>query len=100
MRALVVSDKVEPILYSAGINRHVGEIDLIIGCGDLRHCYLEFIMTMVSRPTYYVYGNHGREVEYQSGKGEDWQQVTEPMGAENLHMRTAREGKLLMAGLE
>ena len=54
MRALVVSDKVEPILYSAGINRHVGEIDLIIGCGDLPHYYLEFIMTMVSRPTYYV----------------------------------------------
>ncbi len=100
MRALIVSDKVEPILYSAAINRHVGEIDLIIGCGDLPHYYLEFIMTMVGKPTYYVYGNHGREVEYQSSKGEDWQQVTEPLGAENLHLRTARAGSLLLAGLE
>ena len=33
MRALVICDKVEPILYSSGIKRHVGEVDLIISGG-------------------------------------------------------------------
>lgn len=100
MRALAVSDKVEPILYGAGIRKYAGQIDLIIGCGDLPYYYLEYIMSMLGRPTYYVCGNHGREFEYHSGKGEDWQRVSEPMGAVNLHKRAAKEGPLLMAGLE
>jgi Icc-related predicted phosphoesterase len=100
MRALVICDKVEPILYSAGIKRHVGEIDLIISCGDLPHYYLDFITSMLGRPTYYVFGNHGREVEYQAGKGDDWRAVSEPSGADNLHIRTVRAGDLLLAGLE
>jgi len=100
MRALVISDKVEPILYSAGITRHVGAIDLVISCGDLPHYYLEFITSMLGKPTYYVYGNHGREVEYQVGKGETWHRVTEPMGATNLHAAAVKEGDLLLAGLE
>ena len=105
MRALVICDKVEPILYSAGIKRHVGEVDLIISCGDLPHYYLEYVMTMLGRQVYYVNGNHARDVEYQAGKGDSWQEQSEPMGAINLHRRTAREGTgregtLLLAGLE
>jgi hypothetical protein len=100
MRALVICDKVEPILYSSGIKRHVGEVDLIISCGDLPHYYLEYVMTMLGRQVYYVNGNHARDVEYQAGKGDNWQAQSEPMGAINLHRRTAREGALLMAGLE
>ena len=100
MRALVICDKVEPILYSSGIQQHVGKIDLVISCGDLPHYYLEFIMTMLGRPTYYVAGNHAPQVEYQAGKGDAWQGISEPMGAVNLHMRTVCEGPLLLAGLE
>lgn len=100
MRALVICDKVEPILYSAGIKRHVGDVDLIISCGDLPHYYLEYTMTMLGRQVYYVNGNHARDVEYQAGKGDMWQARNEPMGAINLHCTTAREGSLLLAGLE
>lgn len=101
MRVLAVSDKVEPILYSAGINRRVGSIDLVISCGDLPHYYIEYIMTMTGRPTYYVHGNHAREVEYHShGSGDAWRAVSEPLGAVNLHMRTVREDSLVLAGLE
>ena len=100
MRALVISDKVEPILYSPGILRRAGDVDLIISCGDIPFYYLEFIVSMLNRPAYFVYGNHGREVEYQSGKHGDWQTRTAPMGAENLHRTTAKVGPLLLAGLE
>lgn len=97
MRALVISDEVEPILYSAAVCERVGNVDLILSCGDLPYYYIEYIISMVNRPSYFVYGNHGREVEYQGG---DWTQKTAPMGAENLHCRTATENGLLLAGLE
>lgn len=100
MRVLAVSDKVEPILYSPAVVERVGKIDLIISCGDLPHYYIEYLMTMLGRPTVYVFGNHGREVQYTSGKGDDWQQANAPLGAVNLHGRTHREGPLLLAGLE
>ena len=100
MRALVISDKVEPILYSAAIKRHVGEIDLLLSCGDVPFYYLEYVISMLNRPAFYVFGNHGREVEYQSGRGDSWVRKTEPMGAVNLHMHTVKEGDLLLAGLE
>lgn len=100
MRALVVSDKVEPILYGSTIKEHVGPVDFVLSCGDIPFYYLEFIISMLNRPTYYVFGNHGREIEYVSGKGESWELRTEPMGAVNLHGRAIREGDLLLAGLE
>ncbi|GIV80449.1 MAG: metallophosphoesterase [Litorilinea sp.] len=97
MRVLAISDKVEPILYSPGICTRVGEVDLILSCGDLPFYYIEYIVSMLNRPCYYVFGNHGREIEYQGG---DWQQKTAPLGAENLHRRVARADGLLLAGLE
>ena len=100
MRALVISDKVEPILYSPGVVQRAGDVDLVLSCGDIPFYYLEYIISMLNKPTYYVFGNHGREVEYTSGKGETWERKTEPQGAMNLHQRTAKEGDLLLAGLE
>lgn len=97
MRVLAISDNVEPILYSPAIREHVGELDLIISCGDLPFYYIEYIVSMLNRPAYYVFGNHGRKVEYQ---GDDWKATTSPGGADNLHMRTMKEGDLLLAGLE
>lgn len=100
MRALVISDKVEPILYSPAINERIGPVDLILSCGDLPFYYIEFIVSMVNRPAYYVFGNHGREFEYQSGKGDHWNRQTAPQGAMNLHLRTEKVNNLLLAGLE
>ena len=100
MRVLVVSDKVESLLYGPTITKYAGDVDLILSCGDIPFYYFEFIISMLNRPAYYVYGNHGREVEYQSGKGGEWQTKTKPQGATDLHCKTYREGPLLLAGLE
>ena len=100
MRTLVVSDKVEPILYGPGILQRAGDVEMVISCGDLPFYYLEYIVSMLNKPTYYVFGNHGREIEYQSGKHGSWQEKRSPGGATNLHLQTARVGSLLMAGLE
>ncbi len=97
MRVLAISDKVEPILYSAGICGRVGAVDLIVSCGDLPFYYIEYVVSMINKDCYYVFGNHGREFEYQGG---DWMMKNAPQGAINLHMRTVCEGPLLLAGLE
>ena len=100
MRVLAVSDKVEPVLYSPGLPDRVGKIDCVLSCGDLPFYYIEYLTTVISKPTYFVYGNHAREVQFTSGKGEEWNRSTAPMGASDLHRRGVKEGPLLLAGLE
>jgi Icc-related predicted phosphoesterase len=78
----------------------VGQVALILSCGDLPFYYIEFIISMLNKPAFYVFGNHGREFEYQSGKGDAWNRQTAPQGAVNLHLRTANASGLLLAGLE
>lgn len=97
MRVLVITDKVEPALYSPAIKARVGAVDMILSCGDLPFYYIEYVLSVLDRPCYYVFGNHGHEIEYQ---GRNWDAVSEPQGAVNLHRRTVREDTLLLAGLE
>ncbi len=100
MRTLVISDKVEAILYSGGIVDHFGDVDMVLSCGDLPFYYIEFIVSMLNKPTHFVFGNHGSEVQYHSGKGDSWQVASAPQGATNLHCCTIKTGPLLLAGLE
>ncbi len=86
MRVLAISDKVEPILYSPSVQERVGDVDLIVSCGDLPAYYVEFVVSMLNRPAYFVFGNHGYGVEISS----NGQVVHGPGGAFNLHCRTMR----------
>ena len=100
MRALVICDKVEPILYSPAILERVGQVDLIISCGDLPFYYIEYVVSMLNKPAFYVFGNHGSEYQFKSGKGDEWNRQTAPEGATNLHGQSVNVGGLLLAGLE
>ena len=64
-RILVISDIESPALWNATSFRQMHPIDLILSCGDLHASYLEYLVTMFSRPLYYVHGNHdlGKEPE-------------------------------------
>lgn len=100
MRTLLISDKVEALLYSGAIVDRFADVELVISCGDLPFYYIEFIISMLNRPTFFVFGNHGSEVQYHSGKGDSWQVASAPQGATNLHRNTRKVGPLLLAGLE
>lgn len=100
MRTLLISDKVEALLYSGAIVDHFNDVELVISCGDLPFYYIEYVVSMLNKPTYFVFGNHGSEVQYHSGKGDSWQVASQPQGAANLHCTTAQVGPLLLAGLE
>ena len=101
MRSLILSDEVLPQLYGPSLKRFVGDVDLIISCGDLPFYYIEFIISTLNKPAFYVFGNHGRELQVHSGKDDAaWQTQDAPMGASNLHCQTAKINNLLLAGLE
>lgn len=95
MNILAVSDIVLEQLYSPLIRERFPDIDLVIGCGDLPYYYLEYILTALNVPLFFVRGNHANVVEY-SATG----QRTQPNGGIDLHRRTAVHEGLLMAGIE
>jgi uncharacterized protein len=99
MRVLTVSDKVEPVLYGPYIRERVGQIDLILACGDLPYYYLEYIVSLLDRPLYYVHGNHDKAIL----RSPDLRLAPVPASlgwAVNLHQHTAQFRGLLLAGLE
>ena len=58
MKCLVVSDQVVERIYALAADSHFSDVDLILGCGDLPYTYLEYLLTILKRPLYYVPGNH------------------------------------------
>lgn len=95
MKILALSDIVVDAIYTPQIAKRFPDIEIVIGCGDLPYYYLEFTMTALNVPLYYVRGNHAHKVEY-TIRGEQ----TEPQGGCDLHRRNLIYKNLLMAGVE
>lgn len=58
MKILCVSDHVEQLLYGPSLNTYASGVNAVISCGDLPFAYLEYIITFLGVPVYYVLGNH------------------------------------------
>jgi uncharacterized protein len=96
MKILAVSDEERAVIYNPTITQRFADIDLVISCGDLPYYYLEYIISTLNKPLYYVRGNHAARVEY-SESGDR----TSPWGGIDLHQRSIRdESGLLLAGIE
>lgn len=97
MKVLAVSDIELDMIYSPLITQRFKDVDLVIGCGDLPYYYLEYIISMLNRPLYYVRGNHAPRF-HEEGVGGD---RTYPWGGIDLHHRVTRDNSgLLLAGIE
>lgn len=94
MRLLTVSDEIVPVIYSLGVRDRFGDVAAVLGCGDLPHYYLEFLITTLAVPCYYVPGNHDAPEQTETGEI-----VHEPRGCISVDRRTARFNQLLIAGL-
>ncbi len=90
MRVLTVSDVVLDLLHSPALKQVASGVELILSCGDLPSDYLEYMVSVLNVPMYYVMGNHG-------GAGGE---KPEPDGAENIDGRVVEYQGLLIAGLE
>lgn len=97
MNILTVSDVENSLIYSPFIRDRFHDIDLAISCGDLSYFYLEYIISSLDIPLYYVRGNHARDTEY----GHTCTR-TSPWGAVNLHRKVVHDKSsgLLLAGIQ
>lgn len=86
MRILAVSDEVVGFLYSPAVRERFAGVDLLLGCGDLPAGYLEYLVTQLNLPLFYVPGNH------------DPDDFAVP-GGTSVDGRVVRHGKLRIAGL-
>ncbi len=92
MKVLAVSDQVVDRIYELVSEGHFADVQMIVGCGDLPHDYLEYMLTILHADLFYVPGNH--DPEYNS-----WSAATRVEGGTNLDLKTVRARGLLLAGL-
>lgn len=58
MKILALSDEEVGFLYTPTLREALGDVGLIVGCGDLPARYLEYVVTQLNVPLVYVPGNH------------------------------------------
>ena len=85
MKILAISDEVVELIYSPRVKQQFADVDLVLGCGDLPFYYLEYIVTVLNVPLYYVPGNHDRLAQYHA----DGRVVHRAEGCEPLDVRAA-----------
>lgn len=90
MRILTVSDVIVESLNGAVLTQQARGVELVLSCGDLPAEYLEFIVSILNVPLFYVMGNHG---------GDGGERVF-PEGCENIDGRAVEYKGLLIAGFE
>ena len=95
-KILTVSDTVADLVYSPLIAERFGDVDLVLSCGDLPIEYLEYIVSMLNKPLYYVRGNHAQDRLVRA----DGTVRVGPEGCSNIHRKVIDHDGLLIGGLE
>lgn len=92
VKILAVSDQVVDRVYTLAPSGHFQDVDLILGCGDLPYPYLEYLVTVLNKPMFYVPGNHDPDYDPRDP-------LARAEGASNLDLKLARHHKFLIGGL-
>jgi len=95
MKILSVSDQIDPRIYSEALKERYSDVTFVLSCGDLPYPYLEFVISSLNHPLYFVHGNHDL-----SKKAKLDETQSAPLGADNLHRKILRKHGLLLAGVE
>lgn len=96
MKILAISDIELGFIYNLQVAQRFKDVDMVISCGDLPYYYLEFLISMLDKPLYFVRGNHASAIEYTTAGERRY-----PWGAVDLHRKVLRTSEgLLLAGIE
>ena len=103
MKILCISDQIDPLVYSPGIKERFSDVDLILSAGDLPLDYLDFIISTLNKPLFFVFGNHHTEELKHYKKLMDspfFINQSEYLGCGAVHLGTKvkKEGGLILAG--
>ena len=109
MKILCVSDQIDPLVYSSNVKERYKDIDLVISAGDLPMEYLDFIVSSLNKPVFFVFGNHNlsefglyHRTPTSVGKPTPVTNCLDPEGCHGttyIGFRAQREGGLLVAGV-
>lgn len=58
MKILCLSDYVDPFIYNQNLKESFKDVDLVLCAGDLPLDYVDFVVTILNKPTYFIFGNH------------------------------------------
>lgn len=58
LKILCISDQIDPLVYSPSIKERFAGVDLVLCAGDLPLDYLDFIISNLNKPLFFVFGNH------------------------------------------
>jgi Icc-related predicted phosphoesterase len=96
LKILAISDVEQSTLYGPQIRDRFEDAAFVISCGDLPFDYLDYIISSLNKPLYYVHGNHSFQMEFEKAG-----QQSSPPGGTNLHRKALRgPGGWLLAGIE
>jgi uncharacterized protein len=104
MKLLCVADHIDPFIYSMGLKERFADVDLVLSAGDLSLEYYDYIVSILNKPLFFVFGNHHLEQARRAHAAGDlsaelptsWQHGS---GATCLQGRVVRAKQLLLAGL-
>jgi len=105
LKILCISDQIDPLVYSPRIKERFSDIDVILSAGDLPLDYLDFIISSLNRPLFFVFGNHHTEElkhhkrQIQTHFIEFDEKEYEGCGAIHIGSKVRNEGQLILAGL-
>ena len=55
MKILCLSDYVDPLIYNQNVRQAFSDVDLILCAGDLPLDYVDFVVTMLNKPTFFIF---------------------------------------------
>ena len=88
MKILCISDQIDPLIYTNSLKQRHADVDIILSAGDLPMDYLDFIVSTLNKPLFFVMGNHHTGTEGQDS-----------CGAINVDKKVFYEEGLIIAGL-
>jgi calcineurin-like phosphoesterase family protein len=108
MKILCVSDQIDPLVYTNTIKERFGDVGIVLSAGDLPMDYLDFIVSSLNKPLFFVFGNHNlKEFKYYKRGGDSYisaainaeEGAFRGSGATHISGRVVYEEGLIIAGL-
>ncbi len=96
MKILCVSDQIDPLIYNSNASKNFPDIDLILCAGDLPMDYVDFIVSVFNKPTYFIFGNHDLSEfrYYHSVPGTTAASATSAQNAASLAMASMKKAEI------
>jgi Icc-related predicted phosphoesterase len=91
MKILCISDQIDPLVYSNSIKTRFADVDMVLSAGDLPLDYLDFIVSNLNKPLFFVFGNHHA--------AKTTNDACECLGDMHIGSKVRKEGRLIVAGL-